>query len=67
MRHYRDVAIINPGQFLLAIELFSMEVETIAARFGRVLADILANIPLEKDTAARVMEALATLESAHEH
>lgn len=68
MRRYQDVAIINPGQFLLAIELFSMEVEAIAARFSRdVLADILATCPLEKETASRVTEALATLENAHEH
>ena len=62
MRRYRDVAIVNPGQFLLALELFSMEAAEIAARFNRdVLMDIQTTIPLEPDTAARVAEALAIL------
>jgi putative PIN family toxin of toxin-antitoxin system len=62
MRRYRDVAIVNPGQFLLALELYPMEAAAIAARFGRdVLADIQASVPLEPETAARVAEALAML------
>jgi putative PIN family toxin of toxin-antitoxin system len=60
MRRYRDVAIVNPGQFLLAQELYPMEAAAMAARFGRdVLADIQATVPLEPETAARVAEALA--------
>lgn len=59
MRRYRDVAIVNPGQFLLALELYPMETGALAARFGRdVLADIQATVPLEPETAARVAEAL---------
>jgi predicted nucleic acid-binding protein len=59
MRRYGNVAIINPGQFLLALELYSMEVTALAARFGHdVLADIQATVPLEPETAARVAEAL---------
>ncbi|HIC89789.1 MAG TPA: putative toxin-antitoxin system toxin component, PIN family [Anaerolineae bacterium] len=62
MRRYRDVAIVNPGQFLLALELYPMEASTLAARFGRdVLADIQATVPLESETAARVAGALAML------
>jgi putative PIN family toxin of toxin-antitoxin system len=62
MRRYRDVAIVNPGQFLLALELYAMGTTAMAARFAReVLADIQAAIPLEPETAARVAEALATL------
>jgi len=62
MRHYRDVAIVNPAQFLLALELYPMEASALAARFGRdVLADIQATVPLEPVTAARVAEALAML------
>ncbi len=62
MRRYRDVAIVNPGQFLLALELYLMEARALAARFGRdVLADIQATVPLEPETAARVAEALAML------
>lgn len=60
MRRYQDAAIVNPGQFLLALELYPMEAKALAARFGRdVLADIQATVPLEPETAARVAEALA--------
>ena len=62
MRRYRDVAIVNPGQFLLALELYPMEARALAARFGHdVLADIQATVPLEPGTAARVAEALTVL------
>ncbi len=62
MRHYRGMAIVNPGQFLLALELYPMEARALAARFGRdVLADIQATVPLEPETAARVGEALAII------
>lgn len=64
MRHYRDVAIVNPGQFLLALELYPMEARALAARFSRdVLADILATVPLEPETVARVAEALTSASS----
>jgi putative PIN family toxin of toxin-antitoxin system len=62
MRRYRDVAIVSPGQFLLALELYPMEAEALASRFGRdVLAEIHTTVPLEPGTAARVTEALAML------
>jgi hypothetical protein len=62
MHRYRDVAIVNPGQFLLVLELYPMEASALVARFGRdVLADIRATMPLEPATAARVAEALAML------
>jgi len=60
MRRYRDVAIVQPGQFLLALELYPMEASAMAARFSRdVLADIQATVPLEVETAARLAKALA--------
>lgn len=60
MRRYQGVAILNPGQFLLALELYSMEPAAIADRFGQeVLLEIQSNIPLEPETAAHVAEALA--------
>ena len=60
MRHYRDVAIVNPGQFLLALELYPMDAGAMVSRFDRdVLAGIRAHVPLEPDTAARVAEAAA--------
>jgi hypothetical protein len=55
MRRYQDVAIVNPGQFMLALELCPLDAEALAARFGRhVLADVQASVPLEPRTAARV-------------
>lgn len=62
VRTYQGVAIVSPGQFLLALELQAMDVRAIAARFDRaVLADIQDTVPLEPETAARVTEALAML------
>jgi putative PIN family toxin of toxin-antitoxin system len=56
---YQDVATVNPGQFLLALELISMEEAAMVRRFGRkVLADIQATVPLEPATRARVAAAL---------
>jgi putative PIN family toxin of toxin-antitoxin system len=62
MRHYQDVAIVNPGQFLLALELHSMDVAAMAARFSHdVLASIQVSVPLEPETAKRVVEAIESL------
>jgi len=59
MRRYRSVAIVNPGQFLVALELYPMEAAVMAARFGQdVLEDILASVPLAPETAARMAEAV---------
>jgi putative PIN family toxin of toxin-antitoxin system len=62
MRCYEEVAIVNPGQFLLALELYPMATAAMAERFGHdVLADIQTMVPLEPGTAARVTAALAAL------
>jgi putative PIN family toxin of toxin-antitoxin system len=62
MRHHRDVAIVNPGQFLLALELHSMDAAAMAARFNcDVLASIQAAVPLEPETAKRMVEAIESL------
>jgi len=67
MRRYRDVAIVNPGQFLLALELYPMEAAATAARFSRdVLEGIQASVPLEPETASRVAEAVAMLSDERE-
>jgi hypothetical protein len=59
MRRYRDVAIVNPGQFLLALELYPLAPEALAARFGcHVLVSIQASVPLEPRAAVRVGAAL---------
>ena len=65
IRYYRDVAVVNPGQFLLALELHSMEAETLAARFkGEVLAEIIETIPLDPETITCLYEALAHLDKS---
>ena len=59
MRRFRGVAIVNPGQFLLAVELYPLHEGAIAERFDRdVLTNILENIPLEPGTEARLREAI---------
>lgn len=59
LRHYREIAIVNPGQFLLALELYVMSAQALAARFGlEVLKEIVETIPLDPDTTARVREAV---------
>jgi hypothetical protein len=61
MRRCRDVAIVNPGQFLVALELYEMTSEAMANRFGReMLNRIELTIPLEPATAARLAQALRT-------
>ena len=63
LRRCGNVAIVSPGQFLLALELYSMEAAVIATRFDRdMLTGIQATVPLEPGTAARVVEALAVLD-----
>jgi len=58
MRRWRDVAIVNPGQFLLALELYGMESVAIVERFElAVLRGILETVAMEPETAARVEEA----------
>ena len=58
---FRAIAIVSPGQFVLALELYPMEVSELTARFSRnILADIHAAVPLEAGTAGRVAQALAT-------
>ena len=42
MRRYRDVCIVNPGQFLLGLQLYELPPEEIAAHFApQTLHDIL--------------------------
>ncbi|HDQ71399.1 MAG TPA: putative toxin-antitoxin system toxin component, PIN family [Chloroflexi bacterium] len=35
MRYFQRVSIVNPGQFLVAIELYTMNTDAIAERFNR--------------------------------
>ena len=62
MVRVETVAIVNPGQFLVAVELYSMDPPTMLGRFGRqALAGIQSTMPLEPATAARIADALANL------
>ena len=64
MRYYQNVAIVNPGQFLLVLELHAMDEKAMAARFGRdTLQGIQANVPLAPEIARRVEEAIQSLKS----
>jgi hypothetical protein len=59
IRRYRGVAIVNPGQFLLALELHPLEAKVMAARLdGDVLAGIRASVPFGLETEARLAPAL---------
>lgn len=63
MRRCQDVAIVNPGQFLLALELHRMDEAAMADRFGQeLLKEILEHVPLEPATAARLERAVALSE-----
>ena len=57
---HRGVAIVNPGQFLLALELHALDVKALAKRFDlETLVGIQQSLPLEPQTAARLLEAIA--------
>jgi len=63
MRFYRGVAIVNPGQFLLALELHALDVQALAERFDlETLASIRDLLPLEPETTDRLLEAIALAE-----
>ena len=60
MKFHRGVAIVNPGQFLLALELHALDVKAMAKRFDlETLVDIRQFLPLEPETAGRLLEAIA--------
>ena len=59
MLHYRGVAIVNPGQFLLALELHAADEKALTDRFSHeVLADIQRTIPLDPVAADNLARAL---------
>jgi putative PIN family toxin of toxin-antitoxin system len=62
LRRYEEVAIVNPGQLLLALELRSVEAESIALRFdAETLLAIRATTPLDPLSANRLEAALTIL------
>jgi putative PIN family toxin of toxin-antitoxin system len=59
MERYQDVAILNPGQFLLALALSTMEPKEMVQRFEHdTLKGIAETISLEPKTASRLEAAL---------
>ena len=59
MRSFREVVILNPGQFLLALELSMLDAGAMAQRFGRdTLLDIQQTLLLEPETANRLATAV---------
>lgn len=60
LKSYRGVAIVSPGQFLLAFELHEMDAEAMARRFDReTLAGIHDSLPLDPETATQLVAAMA--------
>jgi len=65
LRQHLDVAIVNPGQLLVAIELFGLTAAEMAERYDRpTLADIQTLIPLEPDNGRRLAAALGLVDTA---
>jgi uncharacterized protein len=60
MKSYRGAAIVNPGQFLLALELHALDVKALVRRFDpETLLDMQQLLPLEPETAGRLLDAIA--------
>lgn len=67
MRWYRATAIVNPGQFLLVLEMYPMVADAISTHYQRtVLERVLAGVSLQPDIARRVRSALALLSQTDE-
>lgn len=59
IRRHADLPIVNPGQFLVAVELFELDTVAIAQRFSpRVLSEILEAVPLDNNTDQRIRSLL---------
>lgn len=59
LRRYQRVAIVNPGQFLVALELYPLDARSMAQRYRReVLTEIRDRFPLEAVTLAKLEAAL---------
>lgn len=59
LRRYGAIAIVNPGQFLAALELHSLDATSLAQRFRReALAEIRDRLPLDADTLSKLEAAM---------
>jgi putative PIN family toxin of toxin-antitoxin system len=57
MRRHGETCIINPGAFLLALELYHLSAEQMVRRFGpAALREIAAAIPLDPTTMERLQQ-----------
>lgn len=62
MQWYLETAIVNPGQFLLILEMSALEADAISARYQRsVLERVLAGVSLQPDLARRIEKAMSML------
>jgi putative PIN family toxin of toxin-antitoxin system len=62
LQRHEGIGIINPGQFLIALDLYPNSAQVLATRFSiSTLSEITATVPLEPGTASRIDEAIALL------
>jgi putative PIN family toxin of toxin-antitoxin system len=60
MRRYDRLSIVNPGEFLLALDLHTLSVDAISHRFTELaLEEILARVPLDPKATNKLRQALA--------
>jgi len=68
MRRHQETCIVNPGQFLLALELHELPAEQIAARFApETLHGVLNAMCLDPSTEAKLKQVLSQLQEVREH
>lgn len=62
MGKYQDVCILNPGQFLAALQLAKMPIDTLQSQYSlQVLQTILAELCLDPDTRQKLLLVIARL------
>jgi hypothetical protein len=60
LSHFKEVSILNPGQFLVALHLATLSAEDISQRLGReAITKILSDLPLDENTRGKLQRALA--------
>lgn len=60
MRRYETLSIVNPGEFLLALDMRELPVDVLSHRFSKLaLAEISAKVPLDPQAANKLRQALA--------
>lgn len=60
MRRNGTLSIVNPGEFLLALDLYELPVDALSHRFTKpALEEILAKVPLDPKATNKLRQALA--------